>query len=900
VRLEEASDLHEVRVLKQLYATSSQLWHERDLQRGLKHLLKVASEILGAELATLHLVDPSAGRELGLKASHGICLEASRDIVSVRWKDDAACAAVLESAGCISFGRMEVAAKGSRLLSFFQSKGAKCALVAALPGDNGSPLGLLSLASRARSWSGEWPRRFAQECARLASDFLKRCEFECELREHADRYRQLVLGLSNTIVWEADPDTLRLTFVSPAAEALLGYPIAQWLTEENFWIDHIHPDDREKVLVYCRQEIQAGRDHQLEYRLIAADGRTVWLRDRAYVATLENGKRQIRGVMHDVTQEKEAELRLREGEERFRQMCEIAPVMIWLTDPCGRFLHANRTLREFWNIEENEVSEFSWASKLHPEDFCEVRQKVQTALATRSCFTLQARFRNASDEYRVLKINAQPRFSCTGAFLGFIGINVDLTNEIQAFEALRESEERFERFMHHLPGFAWIKDRSGRYVFANAATAKALDTTPDKLKGRTDDELLPAHLAAKFRARDVATLETGKSQQTVEAFEGRDGWPRYSLVSKFPIPDATGKPRLVGGIAIDVSKLKAAEEQIAKLNDDLRHRVEELEALLNALPIGVFIAHDPQCRQITMNPAGAAMLRLPLDANASKSGPDADRLPFRVLKNGVEVAPEDLPMQRAARTGQAVVGEVVDIVFDDGTSRVLYEHASPLFDASGGVRGCVGVFDDITERKRAEQQQQLLISELNHRVKNTLAITQSIASLTWRATQDPALFNEAFSARLRALAHAHSLLTACSWQGVSLRELILTALEPFQSQENAIDIDGPQVVVKPEVAVTLSLVLHELATNAAKHGALSTPEGCLIIRWQLDPSQPDLEFCWRETNGPPVVAPRKSGFGTRLIRSTAAQLGGTVHLDYHREGVEVRIRFPVEQARAAI
>src|SRR5690606_15383914 len=107
------------------------------------------------------------------------------------------------------------------------------------------------------------------------------------------------------------------------------------------------------------------------------------------------------------------------------------------------------------------------ASQLHPEDFGEVCQKVKAALATRSAFTVQARFRNASGEYRIFKINAQPRFSCAGAFLGFIGINVDLTSEIHAIEALRESEERFERFMHHLPGFAWIKDRSGRYIFAN-------------------------------------------------------------------------------------------------------------------------------------------------------------------------------------------------------------------------------------------------------------------------------------------------------------------------------------------------------------------------------------------------------------------------------------------------
>jgi len=900
VRVDEATDLHGFRVLTRLYEASSRLWRERNPKHGLEHLLLVATELLGAKLATLHLVNSSQGREIELKASCGVGLEARRDISCLRWEDDAACAAARKSGECISFDDMEVGAKRSRLLSFVRLRGAKSALVAALPNGDGVSLGVLCLASEARSWSGEWPRRFTQECARLAAGFLHRCKFEGDLRENAERYRQLVLGLSDTIVWEGDPDTFRMTFVSPAAEALLGYPVAQWLNEENFWINHLHPDDREKAIAYCSEETRAGRDHQFEYRMLAADGRTVWLRDRVYVTEVENGKRRLRGVMLDITQEKEAELKLRESEERFRQMCEIAPVMIWLSDPHGRCLQLNRMLREFWNIDEQKLADFDWVSMLHPEDLGEVRQKVQIASETRSSFTVQARFRNASGEYRILKTDAQPRFSCSGAFLGFIGINVDLTNEIRTFEALRESEERFERFMHHLPGFAWIKDGSGRYIFANTAAANALGTSPEKLKGLTDGEVLPAQVAARFRRRDLATLEQRESQKFIETLEVKDGAPRHSIVHKFPIPDALGNARLVGGIAVDITDLKAAEDQIAKLNDDLRHRVEELEALLNALPVGVFIAHDPLCRKITMNAAGAAMLRLPLAANASKSGPEAGRLPFRAFKNGVEVAPEDLPMQRAARTGQVVVGDELDLVFNDGSSRVLYEHASPLFDSSGAVRGCVGVFDDITERKRAERQQKLLISELNHRVKNTLAITQSIASLTLRETPDPALFKEAFSARLRALAHTHSLLTASSWQGVSLRELALTALEPFQSRGKAIDIDGPQVMIKPEAAVTLSLVLHELATNAAKHGALSTPGGRLSVRWQFDAEQPVLVFCWREENGPAVSAPERTGFGSRLIRASATQLGGTAHLTYHREGVEALLTFPVDKARAAV
>jgi PAS domain S-box-containing protein len=745
--------------------------------------------------------------------------------------------------------------------------------------------------SRSGFYHSHWLPRFAQ----LAADFVARCKYESELSESAQRYRQLVHGLSDTIVWEGNPEGFRLTFVSPAAEALLGYPVEQWLIEPDFWINRIHPDDRERAVAYCSQETSAGRNHEFEYRMLAADGRVVWLRDRVYVAQVENGERRLCGVMLDVTQEKEAEQRLSESEERFQLMSEAAPAMIWVSDQQGRCLHVNRMLREFWNIDEEKLAEFDWTSMLHPEDVDEIRRKVQIAREMESPLTIQARFRNACGEYRIIKTQAQPRFSSRGEFFGFVGINIDLTNEIQAFEALRESEERFARFMRQLPGLAWIKDSAGRYVFANDAAAKLYGSSPRKLRELTDHELFPADLAAQFRRNDLLALKQGAGMQFVETLDHEDGTSHHFIVSKFPIPGPAGRPALIGGVAFDITDRKTAEDRIAELNDDLRHRLEELEALLHALPVGVFIAQDAQCSNIQMNPAGAAMLQLPLMANASKSGADADRLPFRTFKNGVEIAPENLPMQRAARTGEPVTGEEVELVFSDGTSRVLYEHASPLFDASGAVRGCVGVFDDVTERKRADRHQKLLIGELNHRVKNTLAIAQSIASLTLRESPDPAVFKEAFSARLAALAHTHSLLTATSWKGVSLRELTLTALKPFESRGKAIRIDGPPIMIKPDTAVTLSLVLHELATNAAKHGALSSPDGRLSISWNKTNSHPvGLELRWREEDGPAVIAPRRTGFGSRLIGASASQLGGTVDLNYRPEGVEAHFFFALE------
>lgn len=894
MRLGDATDLDELSCLTKCNEVSSQLWRERDLHRGLDHILAAAIDLLGADAITVHLFGRGRSR-LELVARRGIDGKTLGDISSLRWDDDTACAAALQSGECISFEDLEPAAQSSRLLSCLRSNDARSAEIAPIGDEPGAPLGILSAfhftKSRSQFYRPHWLARFA----RLAADFVARCKYECELSQGVQRERQLLHGLSDIIVWEGDPDDFRFVFVSPAAETLLGYPVEQWLSEPNFWIDHIHPDDRERAIAYCSQETHAGRNHEFEYRMLAADGRVVWLRDRVYVAQVENGKRRLCGVMLDVTQEKEAEQRLGESEERFRLMSEAAPAMIWVSDQQGRCLHVNRMLREFWNIDEEKISEFDWTSMLHPEDVEEVRRKVQIAREMESPLTIQARFRNAGGEYRIIKTQTQPRFSSRGEFLGFVGINIDLTNEIQAFEALRESEERFTRFMRQLPGFAWIKDAAGRYLFANDAAAKVFGNSPQKLNELRDYELFPANLTAQFRRNDLSALEQGAGMQFVETMEHEDGTSHHFIVSKFPIPGPPGQPSLIGGVAFDITDRKAAEDRIAKLNDDLRHRLEELEALLRALPVGVFIAQDAQCSDIKVNPAGAAMLRVPLTANASKSGADADRLPFRTFKNGVEIAPEDLPMQRAAQTGEPVVGEEVEVVFSDGSSRVLYMHSSPLFDTATAVRGCVGVFDDVTERKRADRHQKLLIGELNHRVKNTLAITQSIASLTLRETPDPAAFKEAFSARLAALAQTHSLLTATSWNGVSLRELTLTALKPFESSGKAIRIDGPPIIIKPDIAVTLSLVLHELATNAAKHGALSTPDGRLSISWNKTARHPiGLEFLWREEDGPAVIAPRHTGFGSRLIGASASQLSGSIDLKYRPEGVEAHFCFALE------
>jgi len=220
-----------------------------------------------------------------------------------------------------------------------------------------------------------------------------------------------------------------------------------------------------------------------------------------------------------------------------------------------------------------------------------------------------------------------------------------------------------------------------------------------------------------------------------------------------------------------------------------------------------------------------------------------------------------------------------------------------IYPAADG--GLTVYFRDITGRKGAEQRQRLLMDELNHRVKNTLATVQSIAMQTSRGADSPAAFFDAFKARLHALARAHDVLTTRAWQGVGLHEIAREALAPFMAGDGGrtrIALDGPEVTLPPNIAVTLSMALHELATNAAKHGALSVPAGDVALQWrQLDDAgKPTVEIDWRESGGPPVQPPTRRGFGSRLLeRGLAAELNGEVLLEFPPAGAHCRIRLPL-------
>ena len=212
----------------------------------------------------------------------------------------------------------------------------------------------------------------------------------------------------------------------------------------------------------------------------------------------------------------------------------------------------------------------------------------------------------------------------------------------------------------------------------------------------------------------------------------------------------------------------------------------------------------------------------------------------------------------------------------------------PLGDGIGVV------FRDITDRRHAEAQRDLLIKELEHRIKNTLTLVQSIADQTFRNSGLDSSAREIFAARLVSLSNVHAVLTQRSWNSADLHEIIAVAVGPHRTPENErFEVHGPILRLSPRAAVALSMAVHELCTNATKYGALSAESGQVEIAWSVEQGQ--FRWVWHERGGPAVAAPKQTGFGSRLIeRLLADQLSGQVRMNYEPTGLVCTIDAPLD------
>jgi PAS domain S-box-containing protein len=437
-----------------------------------------------------------------------------------------------------------------------------------------------------------------------------------------------------------------------------------------------------------------------------------------------------------------------------------------------------------------------------------------------------------------------------------------------------------------LPVAVYTTDAHGRVTFYNRAAAELWGHHPELGSSRwcgswrlywPDGRPLP-HGECPM----AIALKEGREVRGVEAIAERpDGTRVRFLPHPTPLRDPSG--RLVGAINLlmDVTGRHDADLESARLAAIV---VSSDDAIISKTIEG----------RITSWNAGATRI----------FGYDASEMIGQPI---LKIIPPELHGEEREILARLQRGERMDHyetvrVAKDGRRVDVSLTVSPLRDRSGKVVGASKVGRDITDRKRAEKLQRVLTDELAHRVKNTLATVQAIANQSLVRAKSPPDFVSSFTGRLQALAKAHTLLTRSKMQGADVMELVSEQVLIGAPNDDRISYSGPLLMLDAQAAMHLALVLHELATNARKHGALSVPTGRLAVTWQVRTNGGcSLLLSWKESNGPKVSAPSAHGFGRTLIEQTVRAHGGEASVDYRTDGLTCEIKLPLpEAARASI
>lgn len=487
-------------------------------------------------------------------------------------------------------------------------------------------------------------------------------------------------------------------------------------------------------------------------------------------------------------------------------------------------------------------------------------------------------YRRGAAEQVWMDLDYSPVYGESGRPEGVLAMVAETTERVQSERRTEMERERLAQMFEQAPVIiTMMEGPEHRYVLSNAQHRALLGR--EHVVGKTVRE------AEALVATDALIAVLDQVYATGEPFVGRavpipslgpDGEPRLRLLDVVlqPVTDREGRVSGIFILASDVTESAAAE---AALKDSERR----LSIALSVARLGAF-EWDTATGSVTLDDRAREIFGF---------GPHQGKTAEEVF---ARIDPKDFGRvwaeAQTAIEAHARLESEYEIRLPDGAARKVVS-LSDTVDGDGRPPRMVGVFDDVTEQRRGEEQQRLLINELNHRVKNTLATVQSIAAQTRRSTGDPKAAYDAFVERLVALSRSHDVLTREHWRGADLEEIVTESLRPFAGPNGErFAFGGPAARLTPQAALAVGMAMHELATNAAKYGALASPKGRVTVNWRLDPGG-RLTLTWREHDGPPVTAPSRLGFGSRLLKQgLARELAGEVELDYRPDGLLCTIR----------
>jgi PAS domain S-box-containing protein len=600
-------------------------------------------------------------------------------------------------------------------------------------------------------------------------------------------------------------------------------------------------------------------------------GEPVWMNlDYSPVLEEDGTPAAVIAIVVETTGKVRAERELTGQRERLERMFDQAPgFMALLEGPEHRFAMANGAYDDLVGGREllgRTVAEA--LPEVTEQGFVDLLDRVYASrepFVGRGTPVTLARADGSTAE-RFVDFIFQPLIGTAGELSGIFVQGHDVTEEHVAIRALQESEERFRLVAERAPVMLWMGDAEGGCVYLNKPQRVFWGIAEkDFASFNWGDTVHPDDAAALYGPFSEG-MSTHRPFSVEARYKRADGVYRRLHTHAEPRFDADGEFLGMIGVNIDITDAREAEERYRRIFE------QASDLILTA---------DLQQVITDCNPAAAIAVGLTREEAVGRRISDF-------------ISPDDYllsseMLQTKLREGGTTQYEVR--VKSSTGDWLFWEINSGLtFDDAGNPIGLHVVGRDVTERKRFERHQQLLVGELNHRVKNTLAIVQSLAHQSFHARVSPDDAIGRFEGRLQALAAAHNLLTNHNWEAAAIAEVVQTAMAPFCSDDRC-TVDGPNLPLPPQTAVSLALALHELATNASKYGALSNPGGKVSVIWTVADM---LEFTWREQGGPPVQAPERRGFGTRMIeRTLAAEFGGQVALDFAPDGVVCRVTAPI-------
>jgi len=529
----------------------------------------------------------------------------------------------------------------------------------------------------------------------FVEDITERKRAEEDLR-HSEEWFRLAAQAGKMYAYEWNPTSDLVTRSEEYANILGFIDAPEQLTRRQL-AARVHPDDRARFISSVDQLTPENPTTQVSYRVLRPDRSVIWL-EKSGRAFFDAQGRLLRmmGMVADITERKQAEERLRE----YEKAVEGSEEMIAVVDRQYRYLIANRKFLKLRNLTKEQVIGRLVPEVLNKGVFEEVvKDKLDQCFAGQVVkFEMQYAYPELGE--RDLLVSYFPIEGATGVDRA-VCILQDITERKRAQEALKKSEEKFSKAFQQGPlALTLTSAKDHHYIDVNETFERITGWGRDEVIGRTPFDIgLWVNPAERFEL--AKRLLTERSLRNLEyRFRMRDGSIRNGL-SAAELIELDGEPCILAVIA-DVTDYKRSQDALRESEARERARVKELEAILDAVPVPVLIAHDAECRHITGNRAASEQLREERGQNLSQSAPPGERPAFRQIKNGVEIPADLLPMQQAAATGKPMYGRELTLLFEDGTLREEIANAVPLLDDSGKARGAVGASMDVTELKRTE------------------------------------------------------------------------------------------------------------------------------------------------------------------------------------------------------